>query len=185
MTDGGVFATTAWTAYAIYDNAGDPLVMTELDAIVPFDYQTGVVNATHDYSGDYTVTSASSPLTAGLPATWSVVVAADGGDCIEPKAGAVSVVDRDFDYNNDLAECPREIWTALAYISVGSGTGIWLNSDLGYEDSAAATPELLRAINNIVTFTVSSSATPTAVPVASLWLLGIMIGLAGFTGMAP
>ncbi|MFT6288760.1 MAG: hypothetical protein ACJA09_003524 [Alcanivorax sp.] len=179
---GGVFATTAWTAFSMYDN-DDPVVMTALDPIVPFDYTTGVVDATYDYSGTYEVTVSASPLTAGLPATWNAVVEADGGDCIALKPGAISVIERDFDYSNDLAGCPAEKWPGLAYISIDAGTGIWLNSDLGYEDDADVTPELLQVINNIVAFA-SPSTTATPVPALADWvltLLALMMGLLGAT----
>lgn len=177
---GGVFATTAWTAFSMYDNDG-PVVMTALDPIVPFDYTTGVVDETYDYSGTYEVTDSASSLTAGLPALWNAVIDGDGGDCIALKAGAISVIERDFNYYSP-AECPGEKWPGLAYIGIDAGQSIWLNSDLGYEDDKEVTPELLQLINNIVAFA-SPPVIVTPVPALPFYAVLALSGLLGLLGL--
>jgi hypothetical protein len=160
---GGVFATTEWLAYDMADG-----YKLELDPIVPFDYTTYVG---YDYSGDYTVTSPSHPLTAGLPATWAAAVDADGGVCNTLKAGATVLVTRTFDYS-DPAACPADV-PALVSMGVGSGTAIWLNSDLGHYDDEDASPELLQIIANMVAFAEGPVAPPEAVPTISAYGLAL------------
>lgn len=169
MQNGGVFASTEWLIYDMDDGYNLPLA-----PYVPFQYTT---YTDYNYSGSYTVLQPGHPLAANLPATWDTIESADGGSCATLKPGAVTVISRSMDYYTQ--DCM--VAFALAYIRVGNGVSIHLNSDLGHEDSEDATPELLQIIRNIVAFQPEDSS-EAAVPTLSFWSLILLCGLLGLVG---
>lgn len=172
IQNGGVFASTEWLIYDM-----DDAYNWALDPFVPFDYTS---YTDYNYSGSYTVLQPGHPLAANLPGTWDTTESADGGSCADLKPGAITVISRSMDsYSQDCMDA-----FALAYITVGSGVSIHLNSDLGHEDGESATPQLLQIIRNIVTFQpVSGNETSVPIPTLSFWSLILLCGLVGLMGI--
>lgn len=172
IQNGGVFASTEWLIYDMDD--GYDLALAP---ITPFNYLS---YTDYNYGGSYNVLQPGHPLAENLPNTWqAVAVDADGGSCAELKPGAVTVISRNMDYYLEQ-ECMGAF--ALAYINIGNGVSIHLNSDLGHEDGEDATPELLQIIRNIVEYQPQSQSQAFSIPTLSFWSLLLMSGLIGFTG---
>lgn len=169
VTSGGTFLMTEWVAY----DMGDDGYKLALEPLVPFkvdEYES------YDYSGTYKVVE-NSVLTRGLPASFSVPADAYGGSCIPLKAGTKTLMTRQFDYD-DPSECPGDN-PALVTMSVGAGTVIWFNSDLGHADDEPATANHLKVIANAVGYSVRddmpSLPVPT-IPVGGLLALLAIVG---------
>lgn len=177
VSAGGVFAATEWVAYDMDDG-----LKLELDPIVPLDYTT---YTSFDYSGEYTVSVPSHPLTAFLPTDWQAGDN-DGGVCNTLKSGATALVTRTFNADQSCSgNAP-----ALAVMGVGSGTTIWLNSDLGHDLGEDASPELLQIIANMASFGANetpvpaSGASPVPTPVPTMTTYGLVFTAMGLLFVA-
>lgn len=165
IRSGGTFASTEWVIYDMDDD-----VKLGLDPILPADYTSYV---DYNYSGTYTVLQNDHPLAAGLPTTWDAADDADGGGCTDLKPGAITVISRSMD-NDPTGDCLTAY--ALAYLNIGQGVSIHLNSDLGHEDDVDATPQLLQILRNVATFR-GEGASPVAVPMMSAAMLALFAAL--------
>jgi len=171
IQNGGIFASTEWLIYDM-----DDAYNLALDPYVPFDYTS---YTDYNYSGSYTVLQPGHPLAANLPGSWDAPVSADGGSCAALKPGAVVVISRSMDeYIQDCMDA-----FALAYVVIGNGVSIHLNSDLGHEDDEDASAQLLQIIRNIVTFQPAGVGVGVSVPTLSFWSLILLCGLVGLVGV--
>jgi hypothetical protein len=128
VTAGGTLASTEWFAYARkYTSAH-----SSIDSLMPFDYTS---YGAYAYNASYTLLDYSHALTKNLPSSWAAE-SSDGGSCVDLVAGATVLMTRNF------SPCPDV--HALAYINVGSGVSIHINSDFRVESGERASPELLQ-----------------------------------------
>ena len=167
VSNGGTLVVTHWFLYSNLD----PLIA----AILP------VSGAGYEYDGTITVTDSGSPLTAGVPSSWTqgfgIVDTYNGFTTGTLKPSATSVA--------NIARV--ETGPMLSYIPYGNGMVLYFGSDLGgyygeeYEPNEP-NPNSLQLLSNAVGFTGAPPAPATPIPTISAWGLGILAGLLGLMG---